>query len=421
MAAANADDMTLHRLQNTDGGGVVAVSVGSDPLSKSGNNFTGADLARSVAGAESVYELAERCFITGSRVGEGAVDIGPHEARLREGSAGKVADIIPGKLAVSAVELRAPEDGSGVGNESEGAGLGDVWTDMIAIETESSIEIALIEEEERVVPGEMGVELRGTAVTDQPVGEKRGASGGFAVLVVDMGHGMSAIAILAAKLEGSFRVAAGRFEEEVLDLRECESAEKPPIIAIVGFETLKELDLLFGAVLATAEADETVDASRLREREGVAGKVFHMLIDEIERAGRLTFDSGSQDVDVVLLAGGGARDEPPGDRGFLASASDIAAHLAAAGVGDMREGEAVVGFDGGGEERFRPEVASERAVDGGTVMLGRDGGAGREGVAVAVGVRGSRHYASSRRQPTRSSRYSWRAARGRENGGRPEP
>ena len=71
-------------------------------------------------------------------------------------------------------------------------------------------------------------------------------------------------------------------------------------------------------------------------------------------------------------------------------------------MGDMREREAVVGFDGGGEERFRPKVASEGAVDGGTVMIGRDGGAGREGVAVAVGVRGSRHYASSRRQPTRS-------------------
>ena len=294
---------------------------------------------------------------------------------------------------------------------------------MIAVETERGIEVALVEQEERVVPGEMGMELRGTAVADQPVGEEGGASGGLAVLVVDVGHGVRAVAVLTAKLEGAFRVAAGRLEEEVLDLREGESAEKPPIVTVVGFETFEELDLLFGAVLATAEADEAVDASRLREGEGVAGKVFHVLVDEIEGAGRLALDSGGQDVDVALLAGRGARDELPGDRGFLTSAGDIAAHLAEAGAGDVREGEAVVGFDGGGEERFRPQVAGEGAVDGGAVVLGRDGGAGREGVAVAVGVRGSRHYGSNRRQPTRSSRYSWRAARarGRENGGRPAP
>ncbi len=365
------------------------------------------------AGAEPVYELAERFLVAGGCVGEGAVDIGPHEAGLREGSTGEVADIVPRKLTVGAVELRAPEDGGGVGNESEGAGLGNFGADVLAVEAESSIEVALIEEEERVVPGEMGMELRGTAVADKPVSEEGGASSSLAVLVVDMGHGVSGVAILTAKLEGAFRVTAGRFEEEVLDLSEGEGAEEPPIITVVGFETFEELDLLFGAILVTAEADEAIDAGRLREGKGVAGKVFHVLVDEIEGAGRVTFNSRGKDIDVALLARRGTRDEPAGERCFLTGAADLATHLAEAGAGDMREGEAVISFDGRGEERFSTEVASEGAVDGGAVLLGRSGGVRREGVAVAVGVSGSTHCASNRRQPTRSSRYSWRAARAR--------
>ena len=182
------------------------------------------------------------------------------------------------------------------------------------VDLERPLGAAAVQLEQGQVPGEMAVERSPAVVAGQPVLQKLDAPVIVHGLEADVGDVVAGVGVARILLERALRQAPRFLEPAHLVIGEGQRGLEPPVLAVRGGQTLEKGQAELLAICAPAEADA---AAGLVHEQGVARKLHHVLVDEVEPASGLTGDDGGQRLHVLPLAPGCASHEParPGDGG----------------------------------------------------------------------------------------------------------